>query len=73
MLVDKRNGEYSIRVFKNKDEGSGQATLQNGDKFLLNGVGVHDPTAQELVIPGQDFVHAFSLSSHKFRTLRPIN
>ena len=55
MLVDKKNGEYSIRVFQDKGEEKGQsvrATLKNGDKFLLNGVGVHDPTAQELIIPG---------------------
>ena len=55
MLVDKKNGEYSIRVFKDKDETSGleaRATLQDGDKFLLNGVAVHDPNAQELMIPG---------------------
>ena len=75
MLVDKGNDEFSIRVFKDKDEATGQesrATLKNADKFLLNGVAVHDPSAHELIVPGQDFIHCFSLSSHKFRTLRSI-
>ena len=75
ILVDKGNGEFSMRVFKDKDEATAQetrASLQNGDKFLLNGVAVHDPIAQELIIPGQDYVHCFSLSSHKFRTMRSI-
>lgn len=55
MLVDKGNDEFSIRVFKDKDEATGQesrATLKNADKFLLNGVAVHDPNAQELIVSG---------------------
>lgn len=66
-LVEKSNGVLSIRAFKDKS-----GNLQDGDNFLLNGIAVHDPVAQEILIPGQDYVHIFNSTMHKFRTQRKI-
>ena len=62
-LVEKKDGNLAIRVFKDNS-----GNMIDADNFLLNGVAVEDPVAQELLIPGQDFVHAFNLTTHKFRT-----
>lgn len=67
ILMEKASNVLSIKRFKDKS-----GNLADGDNFLLNGVAVQDPVAKELLIPGQDFIHACSLSSHKFRTVRRI-
>lgn len=66
-LIEKSNGVLSIRAFKDKS-----GNMQDGDNFLLNGVAVEDPIAQEILIPGQDFVHVFNMTTHKFKTQRKI-
>ena len=68
ILMEKGASGFSIKRFKDKS-----GNLADGDNFMLNGVATHDPAAKELLIPGQEFVHACSLVSHKFRTVRRIH
>ena len=67
ILVEKQDGAISIKRFKDKS-----GNLLEGDIFQLNGVAVADPAANELLIAGKDFVHAFNLTTHKFRTSQSV-
>jgi hypothetical protein len=46
-LVEKKDGNLAIRAFKDKS-----GNMIDGDNFLLNGVAVEDPIAQEILFPG---------------------
>ena len=68
-LVEKANGNFSIKQFKDKS-----GNLQAADSFLVNDVSVeHGGASKEFLVPGQDYVHSFNAETHKFKTVRQIN
>ena len=68
VIVEKENGKLSIKSAKDKS-----GDLKDADMFLQNGVHCEDPKAKETYFIGQEFVHVFDKTSHRFKTLRKIN